>query len=116
MKQRFPGFDECMRLMRRHNRKLREDGFHALLPHAHEHVDELIPAFQSETEHGLRCWLLELLGEARSVKAFALLVEQLHGDDESLRCWAARGLQLLATKEARRALWEASIHEERGTR
>jgi hypothetical protein len=36
-----------------------------------------------------------------------LLVEQLHGDDESLRDWAVRGLQMLGTKPAREQLWRA---------
>jgi hypothetical protein len=36
-----------------------------------------------------------------------LLIEVLHGDDEALRSWAARGLALVDTKDARKALWHA---------
>jgi hypothetical protein len=55
----------------------------------------------------LRCWLLELIGYARSSKALPVLAEQLHGDDESLRDWAAVGLEHLGSKPARRELWKA---------
>jgi len=65
--------------------------------------------FQTEKDHGLRCWLLELIGEARSEKAFDLLCEQLQSSDESLREWAIRGLRKLNTREARRALFDAGI-------
>ena len=79
-----------------------------LLPHAAVHVDELVAAFDQEcADHGLRCWLLELIGEARSPDALGLLVEQLYSDDESFRDWAVRGLQLLDTKPAREQLWRA---------
>lgn len=94
--------------MRRRDPQAREDGFHLLLPHASEHVDELIAEFAAERDdHGLRCWLLELIGQARSEAALLLLVEQLHGQDPSLRTWAARGLECLDTKAARQELWKA---------
>ncbi|WP_327088373.1 HEAT repeat domain-containing protein [Nonomuraea sp. NBC_01738] len=56
-------------------------------------------------DHGLRCWLLELISESRSVRAFPLLAEVAQGDDEALREWAVRGLTQLGTKEAREVLW-----------
>lgn len=101
-------FQQAMRLMRRHDPQAREDGFGLLRPHAREHLDELIAAFAQETDdYGLRCWLLELIGEARSPRALPVLVEQLHSNDESLRTWAARGLEQLDTKPARDELWKA---------
>jgi hypothetical protein len=42
-----------------------------------------------------------------ALEAFALLQEQLRGNDESFRIWAIYGLKQLDTKEARKALWEA---------
>lgn len=93
-----------MRQMRKRDPQAREDGFHTLRPHAAEHLDALITEFRREGDHGLRCWLLELIGEARSPAAFPLLLEQLHADDDALRWWAVRGLELLDTKDARRAL------------
>ena len=65
--------------------------------------------FQTEKDHGLRCWLLELIGEARSAKAFDLLREQLHSSDESMRYWAIHGLRELNTREARQALFDAGV-------
>jgi len=101
-------FRDAMRLMRARYAGDREDGFHTLLPHAAEYIDRLIDEFQRETEdHGLRCWLLELIGEARSEMALPVLVEQLYGDDESLRWWAIHGLRKLNTKRAREELWKA---------
>ncbi|RJL31964.1 HEAT repeat domain-containing protein [Bailinhaonella thermotolerans] len=101
-------FERAMWLMRRRDPQLREDGFHLLLPHAAEHVDELIAEFTAETEdHGLKYWLLELIGESRSPAALPTLIAQLHTEDESLRHWAARGLELLATPESRHELWKA---------
>ncbi|MFJ8963618.1 HEAT repeat domain-containing protein [Lentzea sp. NPDC102401] len=99
-------FDEAMRLMRRHNGQDREDGFALLRPHAAEHLDELIEAFRAEEDdRGLRAWLLELIGDARSPEALPILVEHLDHEDESLADWAVHGLQALDTKEARTALY-----------
>lgn len=106
---RFPGYEKCLALMRKHDPQLQEDGFHALLPHAAEHVDALVRDFRAERERGLRAWLLELIAEAKSPGAFELLVEQLRSDDDLLPPHAIRGLRLLNTHESRMALWEAGI-------
>lgn len=97
-----------MRLMRKGDPQAQESGFQLLKAHAAEHVTELLTAFDQErVDHGLRCWLLELIGEARSPDALPVLVEQLYGDDELLRDWATRGLRMLDTKAAREQLWRA---------
>jgi hypothetical protein len=108
-KEQFPGFQECLRLMRKRDPQLREEGFHLLLPHAHEHIQQLMELFAQETDSGLRCWLLELLAEAKDASAFPLFLEQLQSNEGSLKTMAIRGLKQLNTKEARRALWEAGI-------
>jgi len=106
-------FDEAMRLMRRHDPDVQEDGFWLLHGHAAEHIDELIAEFgRDENDHGLRCWLLELIGEARSERAFPLLAEQLHNSDESFRTWAVMGLEALGTEPARQALYQARSNGE----
>ncbi len=109
MKGSFPGFQECMQLMRKSDAQSQEDGFHFLLPHAHEYTQQLMDAFSQETDHGLRCWLLELLAEGRDPVALPLFLSYLHSDDKSLKTLAIRGLKHLNTKEARRALWEAGV-------
>lgn len=48
-----------MRMMRRHNPQIREDGFQLLLAEVTEHVEALGAEFERETDSGLRCWLLE---------------------------------------------------------
>lgn len=102
-------FEQALGLMRRHDPQVREDGFRLLLPVAAEHVDELIGAFEAERDdHGLRCWLLELIGEARSPRAFSVLEAELGGADDDLRWWAARGLERLDTREARELLWRSA--------
>lgn len=105
-------FDDAIRLMRRHDPQRQEEGFQLLHGHAADHLDELINAFHQHQDHGLRCWLLELIGQARSEQAFPLLAEQLHNPDQSLRSWAITGLEKLDTKEARQALYQARSNGE----
>ena len=62
---------------------------------------------QEQDDHGLRCWLLELIGAARSPDALPVLGAQLNSDDEALRDWAVTGLEKLDTPEARTLLWHA---------
>jgi hypothetical protein len=100
-------FREAMRLMRSHDPQRQEDGFNLLLPHAADHLDELIAEFEHEQDHGLRCWLLELIGDARSPDALPILGGQLYSNDESLRDWAVRGLKQLDTRQARALLFRA---------
>ena len=107
-------FERALRLMRRHDPQLAEDGLQRLSEIARAHVDELIVEFGRETDHGLRCWLLELIGQARSPQSFDVLVAQLQGEDEALRDWAERGLQLLDTKESRRVLWQYEQNQSPG--
>ncbi len=103
-------FDRAMQMMRKHNRQTQEDGFETLKQVAAHHVQELISAFEVETDHGLKCWLLELIGLARSDEALPLLASELTNQDESLRDWAEQGLRALDTTGARTVLWEHGIH------
>ncbi|SMD25357.1 HEAT repeat domain-containing protein [Lentzea albidocapillata] len=98
-------FDKALWLMRRHDPQKAEDGFGLLRQLAAEHVEELVEAFRAEDDHGLRAWLLELIGEARSPEALPILVEHLDHEDESLVGWAVHGLEKLDMKEARTALY-----------
>jgi len=100
----------CMKMMRKKDPQIQEDGFHILLPYASRYVHELIDEFQKERDHGLRCWILELIGHAKSPEAIPLLVENLKSDDESFRYWAMTGLGRLNTKESRTILWDARTY------
>jgi hypothetical protein len=106
-KPRFPGFKACMQMMRRHAPQVQEEGFHLLLPRAAEFVEPLIAELAWETDHGLRCWLLELLGEARDPRALPVLLDALRSGDDALTNWGVRSLQKLGTAQARRALFDA---------
>ena len=94
--------------MRKHEPHLREEGFHLLLPHASDFVDELIIEFEKDTDHGLRCWLLELLGTTKDIRILPILVKQSQGSDEFLREWAVRGLKEMDSRESRTALFAIS--------
>ncbi|GAA2588699.1 hypothetical protein GCM10010411_21950 [Actinomadura fulvescens] len=97
-----------MRLMREHDPQVQEDAFDFLREHADAYVDELIEEFRAERDdHGLHCWLLELIAEARSPKALDVFRDQLESLDESLRFWAVRGLEMLDDRESRQALHQA---------
>jgi hypothetical protein len=104
-------FARAMREMRSRDPQHREDGFDFLREHADSFVDELIAEFAAERDdHGLRCWLLELVAEARSPRALPLLAGLLQDEDESLRFWAGRGLEMLDTREARAELHRAKAN------
>ena len=105
--KKFPGFKKCMAMMRKHDPQTQEDGFHWLLAHAREHVHELIEEFNKEADHGLRCWLLELIGSAKSPDAVEFLAIQLRNNDQRFRFWSIWGLKNLDTNEARTLLWQA---------
>jgi hypothetical protein len=87
-------FRDAMRLMRRSDPHTRKEGFRALLPHAGGQVEELITEFLHEhDDHGLRCWLLELIGEARSPLALPALVERLKRPERGIPDVALKGLR-----------------------
>ncbi|MES9536499.1 MULTISPECIES: HEAT repeat domain-containing protein [unclassified Actinomadura] len=101
-------FDQAMQLMRTKEPRVREDAFDFLREHADAYVGELIEEFAAERDDpGLRCWLLELIAEARSPEALEVFRGQLESQDDSLRFWAVRGLEMLDTREAEQALEEA---------
>ena len=100
-----PAFADLMDMMRNGNPQVAEDGFAYLKPRAKKHIDELIVVLATETNHAMKCWLLELIGEARTERAFVALCAFARSDDGSLREWAVRGLEKLNTKQARTFLF-----------
>jgi hypothetical protein len=100
-------FEQAMERMRGADARMREDAFDFLREHADAYVDELIAEFAAEGDPGLRCWLLELVAEARSAKALEVFRDQLESPDESLQFWAVRGLEMLDSREAEQVLQQA---------
>lgn len=108
-KPRTVKFEEALRLMRSRNSLTAEEGFHLLRAMAADHTRLLIMEFEAEPRHDMRCWLLELIGEARDETALGVLVREARSSDVKLRSWAVRGLQALETPAARRALYELQL-------
>src|SRR5512139_455065 len=110
-----PRFARALESMRGDDPAQREAGFDFLREHADAYVDDLIAEFEAERlrrgpgEAGGEFLelLLELICEARSPAAFAVLAAQLESEDEGLRFWAVRGLEMLDTHAAREALERA---------
>ena len=97
-------------MMRKRDPQVEENGFGLVKRVAAEHAGELIAAYSDQTDRGLRCWLLELLGEARSPEALPVFVGALASPDDSIRFRGEMGLEKLDTKEASTLLWEHRQH------
>jgi hypothetical protein len=108
MKQKFPGFKACMAMMRKRDAATQEDGFFWLKPRAGEFVPELLKEYRSETDIGLRCWLLELLAEPRAPETLDVFVEALHDGELNIQHRALVCIRTLNTPEARQVLWNAA--------
>lgn len=104
-------FAQALESMRSRDLRVSTHGFDFLREHADAYVEELIEEFGRERDDELRCWLLELISEARSPRALRVLAGQLESDEEPLRFWAIRGLEMLDTREA---LDELSLARSRG--
>lgn len=102
-------FEKCLELMKDSDPQKQEDGFHFLAKQASNFTSEIILAFEQETDHGLRCWLLELLGEVRDHRATKLLKREVLGTDERFKSWALRGLKEIDTKETRTFLYQNKL-------
>jgi hypothetical protein len=102
-------FKKCMQLMKEKNHQTQEEGFHMLLPYANECIELLIEAFRKEQDFGLKCWLLELIGESKSPLSFPVLKEMLSSENERLQSWAVWGLENLDTKESRTELFRNGL-------
>lgn len=96
-----------MHLMRRHDPQRQEDGFSLMRSIAQDELSRLVAAYRDETDRGVKCWLLELIGDTRSAEAVPLLSDEMFSNDGSLRSWARRGLQKVDNAEARSALRSA---------
>ncbi len=97
-------FQSAMTLMRGRTANQQEQGFNMVLAHAPKFAAELVEEFRAETDHGLKCWLLELLTHARAEVAFPLFHEMLDASNLIYRDWAVTGLRKLNSKPAKKLL------------
>jgi HEAT repeat protein len=108
---KFPGVAKCVDLLRSPN--VHGSWVNIICAELQENASkigkELVDAFRTETDIGVRRILLGVIAEAKILEALPTLVENLKSPDESLRYWAIEGLKGLNTPEARRALWEAGV-------
>ena len=106
---KFPGVKACVELLRNRNvQGAYLDGVMGdLQEHASTNVHDLLVAFTAETDGRVRALLLSVIADTASPTAFPTFVEVLFGEDEDLRVWAARGLHILRTPDAKKVLWEA---------
>lgn len=107
-------FVHALELMYSDDLDAREKGWEFIREHADSFVPDLVAEFEARADDAVFApLLLELISEARSPQALPVLVAQLENDDESLRFWAVRGLEMLETREAeeelRRARWAGLI-------
>jgi len=90
---------------------LQKDGFHWLLPRAHNFINDLIVEFRLEENIGTKCWILELLAESKAIEGFEILKENLLNEIKSFRMLAIRGMRNLDTKEARTELFKSGLQK-----
>jgi HEAT repeat protein len=110
---KFPGVGKCVDLLRQPNVNgaYQDAVLHDLQENAPEYFDELFAIFVTEKAGMVRNIILAIFADMPAPKAFQVFVDTLTGPDEDLRCWAARGLHRLNTKESKHALWEAGKKE-----
>ncbi len=102
---KFPGFAQCMRMMRRP--ATWEDAYFWLLPRVSAFVEPLLVQLESEQNIDVQIGIVELLAAARDVRALPVFLQHLSSPNERLRTWAEWGLRHLnKTSEGRKALWD----------
>ncbi len=115
----FPGVTTCLELLRQGNVRgsWRDIIYYLLLQHAAATVDELLTAYP-DAEDSTKITIISVLAEARLEATLPFLIEQLRSPLEQVRTWAIFGLKNLASKESRRALWDArsyTLHDPAAT-
>jgi HEAT repeat protein len=107
--QRAEGnFERSLNLMRSKDPQLSEDGFSLLGPLAREHIEGLMAEYRRPGISD-QYWILELIADSGSDRAFDLLVEALDHEREEVRWRAATALKGLGSKPARRLLFERGL-------
>src|SRR5690349_15823244 len=110
--RKFPGFQACMKLLRSKDGWTQEGAYHSLLPYASEYLDDLIAEFEKPENAKIQDWIIELIGESSSPKAFEFLRDQLFENDPENKFWVINGLIHFRPFELRQLLADLDIIEE----
>jgi hypothetical protein len=110
---KFPGFKKCMELLRKKGYgMMQEEGYEWLLPRINEFLDDLIAEIDKPENAKIQDWIIELIGESTSPKAFEFLRDQLFENDPRNKFWVVNGLVSFRDFELRQALEDLDIIEE----
>jgi|GEM_PF-3994899 len=100
-------FAVCMEFMCHPDPEKKQHGFHALRQNVATFLPLILHALERETNHGIQCWLLELVVIGKEPSTIPLLASYLYHKDDSLRYWAKTGLKDFGTRQALRIIRDA---------
>ncbi len=93
----FPGFQECLKLIKSKNPMEFEDGFHLLLPHVREFGEAIVELIKIETDPKIQSRLVELLGECEDEKYKSIFESLLTSKDHDVVAWSLTSLEKLSS-------------------
>jgi hypothetical protein len=107
---RFPGVDECARLIRAGKASGAWADIIAgeLADNAADSLPALIAAFRDDPSGDVRLYVMMALEIARLQESVPFLAEVLRGGNPEFTPYAERTLQRINTREARAVLWKSS--------
>lgn len=93
-------FEDCLALIRkREDQSTQEAGYHALWHRADQFVDELIAALNDPQNAEIKSWIIELLGDSRTVKGLNILKRMLLENTPMYKTWVVDGILNNFTKD-----------------
>ena len=93
-------FKEAIEMLRSKDSMTFEDGFHWLIGHADEYLEQLASLIQNEPIPDLRGKLIEVLGHCSNEKAISILAAELSNEDRDIRFWAHSQLEYFDNPKA----------------
>jgi hypothetical protein len=110
---RFPGVEECARLIRAGKARGTWADIIAseLAEHAASCLSDLIEAFRTGSSEDVGLYVMMALESARLPESVPFLAEVLHDGNPRFTPYAERALRSINTSEARTVLWKAGRSE-----
>jgi hypothetical protein len=111
--KKFPGFKVCMDMLRKKGYGMtQEEGYGWLSRHVSEFLDDLIAEFDKPENAKIQDWIIELIGESSSPRAFEFLRDQLFENDPLNKYWVINGLVNFRPFELRQLIEDLAVIEE----